>query len=481
MWSNLPAALPGNPPAAFPDRPLSGWPGRTMWTTTTPTPAPPSAPTSKPTPIPSLAPVPALTAQHPPYIPSKHLSTGSFLTPQQLVSEYEEFANSLKYASTAPELVFERLVASLKDKFNAAVSAEVERQKDAWGRDGTQKEEKKKEERKKKEKKKKEEEKTKNAQGIIEDSPAISTVVKYDPSSAAKATKRDHEYLVVGNYTQVLKGVPGADAGYGKLFLFDSIKLPLKLRDSTLYDICLPITFTRLNFTTPVQRPSFSSADNYINVPAQTSYSTLLSVCFNWLEISSNEPDLQHGRVDTGCRNSYVQNEFGYTKEVYVHFARPYDAIPVVTVWFSDFNVNGSSDERFETKVYATNITRTGFTICLLKPRPEDFLVPIITWLAYSATRKDILRGRFSTTAERPRTRKSHARIPESEKFNGYGFTSPPRIFIGFDSLDVDAPKGSVEVETRVYNVTAQGMSWTIFSSEPTVLNSASVTYLAFV
>jgi hypothetical protein len=306
------------------------------------------------------------------------------------------------------------------------------------------------------------------------------TVVKSDASSAVKPSKCRN--LLVGKYSSTLKGVSTCDIGSGKHFHFSSFEIPLKLHGSSpgTRHRTPPITFTKLNFNTPVQRPSFSSTDHSIHVPAQTSYSQSLEVGINWLEISGSEPDFQHRIVDNGSYNCLTRNEFRSTREIRVHFSPPYTVIPHVAVWFSDFTREENNGERLEAKVYATDVTRTGFMINVMKTKPERFLEPIITWLAYSATRKDVFKGTFSTTAVRPWNKKPHTADFGYEKFHSYGLTSPPRILMGFDSLDVDAPKGSVEVETGVADITEKGMSWRINASKPTELNSASVTYLAF-
>lgn len=243
------------------------------------------------------------------------------------------------------------------------------------------------------------------------------------------------------------------------------------------------MTFTKLKFDTPVSRKySFSSSDHHIHVPVQTeSYppgSGSLKVAINWIEIGS-EQDFQHGRVDTRCHNCYLWNETRSTKEIHVNFKSTYPAIPHVAVWFSDFTHEEKNGEQFELKVHAraTNVTTTGFVINVLKPKTKHLLEPIITWLAYPATRKGVFKGTFSTTKVGPAAFKSELGYQE---FHDYGFTSPPRIFMGFDSLDIDAPNNSgLEVETVVSDVTEKGMSWSISSSSNS-MHSASVTYLAF-
>ncbi|KAH8145275.1 uncharacterized protein LAJ45_10712 [Morchella importuna] len=301
-----------------------------------------------------------------PYTPPKHLSTGSFLTPQQLAVEYQEFVKSLKYVSTAPEMVFERLVASLKDALNESGEEGVKEVNDS----------------------------------DVKDSVAIGTGVKSDADSAAKPALRKDPF--VGKYSATLKGVY-CDGGF---YQFKGFKIPLESGgySSAIHNITLPVTFTKLKLNTPVSRKhSFSSSDHHIHVPVQTeSYSSgsgSLKVAINWIEIGS-EQGFQHGRVDTRCYNCYPWNETRSTKEIHVTFKSPYPAIPHVAVWFSDFTHEENNGERFEVKVHAraTNVTTTGFVINVLEPKTEYFLEPIITWLAYPATRKDVFKGTFSTT-----------------------------------------------------------------------------------
>lgn len=308
---------------------------------------------------------------------------------------------------------------------------------------------------------------------------AIGTGVKSDADSAAKPALRKDPF--VGKYSATLKGVY-CDGGF---YQFKGFKIPLESGgySSAIHNITLPVTFTKLKLNTPVSRKhSFSSSDHHIHVPVQTeSYSSgsgSLKVAINWIEIGS-EQGFQHGRVDTRCYNCYPWNETRSTKEIHVTFKSPYPAIPHVAVWFSDFTHEENNGERFEVKVHAraTNVTTTGFVINVLEPKTEYFLEPIITWLAYPATRKDVFKGTFSTTKVGQKMFSSERGYQE---FHDYGFTSPPRIFMGFDSLDIDAPNNSgLEVETVVSDVTEKGLSWCISASSNS-MHSASVTYLAF-
>ena len=166
--------------------------------------------------------------------------------------------------------------------------------------------------------------------------------------------------------------------------------------------------------------------------------STLYNGSLSWLKLSSGDPDFQCGTFS--CNGEASE---------WVSFDWFFNSPPTVFVGLSKFDIG----KDWHASVYATNISKTGFTIHAKKWGNTHFYKCAVTWVAVVNGKEGVLCGTFggnSTTGS---------------GYSGWTSFSPafnhtPTILTAFKKFDVDRDQNfRVGVKTTAHKT---GMSWTI-------------------
>lgn len=192
-----------------------------------------------------------------------------------------------------------------------------------------------------------------------------------------------------------------------------------------------------------------------------------------WLEIAANDPDFQFGRYSTPRNDPWDQPEIHNAGEI--TFSPPYHTPPLVVVWLTELDM--SKDRNWCVRTFATNVTKSGFTIHLDTWGGSLLYSGTVTWIAYRATRSGIASGHFSTL-DIHGPKHPQRNTTGYKEFGANVFTSPPRVVVALDSFDVDR-KDVLRLVTRTSSVTATGMTWHLDTWEDSVLYSAGASYIA--
>lgn len=192
-----------------------------------------------------------------------------------------------------------------------------------------------------------------------------------------------------------------------------------------------------------------------------------------WLEIAANDPDFQSGSYSTLEDHSWFQHETHNTRRV--TFRRPYQTPPIVMVCLSAIDM--SNERRWRIRTFATNITKTGFTIHIDTWDDSLLWSAAASWVAYTATKTGVASGHFSTTDIR--SPKQHMRDNTGyEEFETGIFKDPPRVFMALDSFDIDHGD-TLRVTAYPTNVSTAGMTWNLNTWRNSGLYSAGASYIA--
>lgn len=161
----------------------------------------------------------------------------------------------------------------------------------------------------------------------------------------------------------------------------------------------------------------------------------------------------------------------------FVTFRYPYSALPDVVVWLTSFDMGRGSEWRIRT--YATDITTTGFKICINTWGSTILLSAAVSWVAYPAGKAGVSSGRISTNDMRPMLTPQ----PYNSgyvKFRDGAFPRDitPRVLIAINSLDIKS-NGGLRLETKASSISAAGMTWHLNSWADTTLYFAAANYIA--
>lgn len=195
----------------------------------------------------------------------------------------------------------------------------------------------------------------------------------------------------------------------------------------------------------------------------------------SWLAISPNDLYCQ-----TGEWSLFEDFRYGFLPLRTTHrvlFKRAYPAIPKVAVWLSRIDCNRWQNLR--ANVYATDVTRSGFTLHLDTWANTELYMLAATWLAHPADRADIVSGtiepELDTSIFHPRPK-----FTGTVSFEDSPFTSAPRVFMAFSRLEMGNGVNP-RVKASSHAVTRHGMRYTVEAWGNAIMHSASCTYLAIV
>ncbi|KAJ2912582.1 hypothetical protein MD484_g7834, partial [Candolleomyces efflorescens] len=195
--------------------------------------------------------------------------------------------------------------------------------------------------------------------------------------------------------------------------------------------------------------------------------------------IAVNQPNWQCGVFNS--QDAKSADEYDTSSEHRVHFAERFeDAPPVVFVCFSGLHITN----KWNVRVYATNIDQTGFTIAIVNCGEEGTWGPAvkmisaaITWIAIPARdvskKKNVWVGSFATG------RRAHG-FEECGGHVDFGFTfkRTPKIFTGLRQFSANKDR-NLRLRMTTSNVTTQGMDWKISKWHDTILYSGGANFIA--
>lgn len=182
-----------------------------------------------------------------------------------------------------------------------------------------------------------------------------------------------------------------------------------------------------------------------------------------------DDPDFQFGTFNSAA-------DFPcFSSTRLITFPRAYSAPPRVVVWLKDLDISCKAGWRVKT--YDTNVSATGFTIHIDTWSDTVLYSATATWVAYPADKPKIFSGRFNTMDVRPWNRPQLYNSAHVN-FGSNIFTSPPRIFLALNSLDLDCTQ-NLRLRVTASNINAIGMTWYIDSWDTTILYSAGASYIA--
>lgn len=225
--------------------------------------------------------------------------------------------------------------------------------------------------------------------------------------------------------------------------------------------------------------PQNITRENFI-CNAQTWLDTALyNASVDWAAIEERNWQCGIFRTDD-IRDPYTNpEEADSIFDHHIVFPTPFASPPMVLVCFNGFDMTGN----WNLRTYATNIDHTGFNLSIVKCDDGDPSTKLwsasITWLAIPG--EDVLKrrnawiGQFSTAGRRD--------IRESGTCHGhvdfgFKFERPPKIFLGLNNFHL-RNTANLRLFSETSNVTESGMDWNIWKWDDTILEGASVMFLA--
>lgn len=185
-----------------------------------------------------------------------------------------------------------------------------------------------------------------------------------------------------------------------------------------------------------------------------------------WLELGPRHRDFQSGTFNTEEYRPWWRNPEGNNTRQII-FSHPYEVAPKVVVWLSRIDLG--SDNNWRIRAFATDITRTGFTLHIDTWGGSKLFTAGASWVSYRAGMEGVDSGTFAIST---RSERSYA------TFRDGGFTSPPRVMVGLNSLDIKCDH-NLRVALGTVSVDEEGMMWYMRTWGDTTLYSAGASYLA--
>ncbi|KAF8603540.1 hypothetical protein BDV93DRAFT_579642 [Ceratobasidium sp. AG-I] len=196
----------------------------------------------------------------------------------------------------------------------------------------------------------------------------------------------------------------------------------------------------------------------------------LYSAGCTWLDVCKHDRDFQFGTYATGELSANPNKP-----STPITFDRPYASVPNIIVWIKDLDLDKGTNYRVKT--YATNITRTGFTLNVETWGDTKLYNAGVTWIAHAASRSNIASGGFHTNEIRPYTETKQQEHMKAVKFDKK-FEGKPDVYVGFSQID-SANDTNLRLKAFAKDVTTEGMNLHINTWFDTVLYQAEASWLA--
>ncbi|KAF7795683.1 hypothetical protein EIP86_006848 [Pleurotus ostreatoroseus] len=192
-----------------------------------------------------------------------------------------------------------------------------------------------------------------------------------------------------------------------------------------------------------------------------------------WLVPPPSDSDFQYGHFCTWDDHPWYNPKRQTTRRI--RFTRPYAAPPRVVAWLDMIDVSNKVNCRVHAHV--SDVACDAFTLHVDTWADTALYGAGVYWAAHSAGRKDVCSGTFGTGDVRPW---SEPRCDNFKTclFRSANFDKPPRVFLAFNSIDVDR---GANLRLKVYtsHLMSAGMIWHIDGWADTVLYSAGVSFIA--
>jgi hypothetical protein len=206
------------------------------------------------------------------------------------------------------------------------------------------------------------------------------------------------------------------------------------------------------------------------------SNSTLYSAGCTWLAVGVDDPCYQcghktiaeHAWHDPQSPNCYR-----------ISFPHPYPVVPDVVIWLSKFDL--STKGHWRVNAYATDITKTGFTLHIETWGSTLLYSGTAYWFSYPSGKCGILSGSFNTMESLPAPQpdsKGQITFLREVSFGASQFICPPEVLLAFNMIDVPCER-FLHLNASVDSVTKSGMTLnvTMLTGNSTLV-AAEISYL---
>lgn len=380
-----------------------------------------------------------------PYSPPQYLVSRSVLPPEQLISEFESFKRSLPYISRAPEIVFERLIGNI----NETVIVQLQQQRETQLAEAAEAGERNVELQRRVENLERTEqenialqERVRSLEAEVEAlraelTNASSNLQPADPSLSASATRSD-------SGTQ-----PGPDGR--------SHVVRRGPRARSIPQRVAPTSGTPLHFYfSPTGKSTF------VNVPPGEAHDLafLYQNGGTWLDLAHPGIKLVHF---SGNWMTPDQEQLPSLVTAEIVFPENLSSIPVVVVWFTGLDM--SNDEPWRVKVYATNITQTGFVLNIEALRTSVLYSAGVSWLAYRRCHEALSGALPASGRDGWKQRSNYSNIYVSASTGG----SDPRTAVFCNALEVQDVT-QLSLRTNIIAEDWSGFRWEMTGVTPNLV-----------
>jgi hypothetical protein len=206
------------------------------------------------------------------------------------------------------------------------------------------------------------------------------------------------------------------------------------------------------------------------------SNSILYSAGCTWLAVGADDPAYQcgHKTIDEHAWHDPQSPNF-----YRVSFPRPYPVVPDVVIWLSKFDL--STRGHWSVNAYATDITKTGFTLHIETQGSTLLYSGTAYWFSYPTGKSGILSGSFNTMETLPAPQpdsKGEITYVKEVSFGDAQFICAPRVLLAFNMFDVPC-EGFLHLNASVDSATKSGMTLNVtMLTGNSTLAAAEISYL---
>lgn len=283
----------------------------------------------------------------------------------------------------------------------------------------------------------------------------------YDCGGICSRSGASSPHPVIGNFHTGEVRRMDQSPGNGHTTKMVSFRKPYSTRPG------IPVALTSIDmsngYNIRVDCRSLNVMETYFEMDIGTwSGSQLYQASCAWLEIGPDNPDFLFGTYD-------IRNDRRIT------FTRQYLAPPVVLVWLTRIDMIWNRNWRV--KAYATDITRTGFTIHIDTWGDSTMYGAAATWVSYTHGMRGVYSGTIAALAP-PRLGAAGPPTTGYTEFGDHVFSLPPRVMMGISSLDINCDR-NLRLTVGTLSVDAEGMTWYLGTWGDTTLYAATASYIA--
>ncbi|KAL0634104.1 hypothetical protein Q9L58_006983 [Maublancomyces gigas] len=227
-------------------------------------------------------------------------------------------------------------------------------------------------------------------------------------------------------------------------------------------DIPIEDKWTRLRF-------KFVAGNRHVNVKVKTStFGTPAGPgAYTWADIDPVDPEFQSGRetIQSNPTSLLVKTEQKF------EFVDQFLTLPKVLVWFTDISYRGP----LSIQVLVTELTKTGFTLQIVRGERSILQSVGVGWAAYPVSRTDISCGLFNTRNE---NEWKYPLLKTSGSIRHHQPQHQCKTLLAVNALDMEERK-DFTLEATAKRLYELQMNWDIIAGPKHVrLYSVGITYL---